>query len=58
LDHDGAEGEELVYWWLSSADVRGGGSGREREREREKMEKKTEERTSFFVDFEPDFLIL
>jgi hypothetical protein len=61
LDHDGAWGEELVYWWLSSAGVRGGGSGgeREREREREKMlEKKTGERTGFFVDFEHDFLIL
>jgi hypothetical protein len=32
---------------------------REREREREKMlEKKTGERTGFFVDFEHDFLIL
>jgi hypothetical protein len=35
------------------------GREREREREREKMlEKKTGERTGFFVDFEHDFLIL
>ena len=40
LDHDGAWGEELVYWWLSSAGVRGGGSGGERERERRCWRKK------------------
>jgi len=27
-------GEELVYWWLSLVDVRGGGGGGEREREK------------------------
>jgi len=28
-------GEKLVYWWLSLANVRGGGSGRDREKQRE-----------------------
>jgi hypothetical protein len=30
-------GEELVYWWLSLVDVRGGGGGGEREREKREL---------------------
>jgi len=29
LDHDSVEEEELVCWWLSLVDVRGGGSDKE-----------------------------